>query len=178
MRDQKVKITPPRLRLTVNRRRLFELIDRSGDCPVTWISSPAGSGKTTLIASYVQSRSIPALWYRIDEDDSDPATFFYYMREAARSLRKGRTRPLPLLSPELRPGISAFTRHYFSSLFGRMPRSCAIVFDNCQDVPETSMLHEIIASGLMLVPEGVPLRASARVMVFGLTPSSSAISFL
>ena len=155
MRDHKIKTTPPRLRLAVDRRRLFDLIDRTGDCPVTWVCSPAGSGKTTLVASYVQSRGIPVLWYRIDEDDSDPATFFYYMREAARSLRKGRTRPLPLLSPELRPGISAFTRHYFSSLFGRMPRPCAIVFDNCQDVPVASEFHEIIANGLMLAPEGV-----------------------
>jgi LuxR family maltose regulon positive regulatory protein len=149
------KIVPPRFHGVIQRERLFKLLDGLADHPITWISSPAGSGKTTLIASYIRTCGIPALWYNVDEADADIATFFYYMAEAAKSLKKGRKKPLPLFTPEFRPGIGAFTRHYFESLFGRMSRPGAIVFDNYQDVPESSEIHEVIRNGLRVVPEGL-----------------------
>ncbi len=34
---------------------------------MTWISAPAGSGKTTLVASFLEAHKIPCLWYQIDE---------------------------------------------------------------------------------------------------------------
>ena len=127
----------------------------SADHPITWISSPAGSGKTTLVASYLKTRSIPALWYRVDEADADIATFFYYMSEAAKGLKKGRKKPLPLFTPEYRHGMTAFTRNYFESLFSRMISPGVIVFDNYQDVAENSEIHEVFRNGLKIVPEGV-----------------------
>jgi DNA-binding SARP family transcriptional activator len=138
------------------------MLDELQHYPVTWVSSPAGSGKTTLVASYIKARKIPVLWYRIDEADLDIASFFYYMREAARALKKGRTKPLPLLSPELRSGITSFTRHYFESLFSRMDRPGAIVFDNYQDIPEESEFHDIIKNGLKFVPEGIRIFVASR----------------
>lgn len=54
--------------------------------PVVWVSGLAGSGKTTLITSYLDSRHVPCLWYSIDRGDGDMATFFYYMGLAANFL--------------------------------------------------------------------------------------------
>ena len=156
------KIAAPRLRNVVPRDRLFSLLDEMEIFPVTWISSVAGSGKTTLLASYLETRGIPSLWYRVDEADSDAASFFYYMSEAGRRFRKGRNKPLPLLSSEYRPGMFAFTRHYFESLFLRMPLPFALVFDNYQDAPENSEFHEVIKNGLRLVPEGVRVFVASR----------------
>ena len=156
------KIIPPRLREVVPRERLFKLLDNLKDYPVTWISSPAGSGKTTLAASYAHSRGVPILWYRIDETDNDIAGFFYHMREAAKTLKKGRAKPLPFFSPEYRFGLPAFTRSYFASLFSRMSLPGMIVLDNYQDVPEDSAIHEVIKNGLEGVPEGIRVLIASR----------------
>ncbi len=114
------------------------------------------------MASYARARAIPTLWYRVDETDGDVATLFAYLRLAARQLKKGRARPLPLFTPEYRPGISAFTRRYFESLFERMATPGMIVFDNYQDVPETSLFHEVMRNGLKVVPEGIRVFVVSR----------------
>ena len=156
------KLTAPRLRNIVSRGRLFSFLDGVEAVPVTWVSSPAGSGKTTLLASYLQTRRIPHIWYRVDETDNDVAGFFYYMGEAAKSLKKGRSKPLPLLTAEYRAGLPAFTRRYFESFFGRMTPPYAVVLDNYQDAPEQSPLHGVIKDGLALAPEGVRIFIASR----------------
>ena len=46
------------------------------DHPLTLISAPAGSGKTTLVAQWLaQEDERQVAWFRLDEDDNDPATF-------------------------------------------------------------------------------------------------------
>jgi LuxR family transcriptional regulator, maltose regulon positive regulatory protein len=155
MHQNRAKTTPPRLQGVTDRNRLFGLLDDLQDYPVTWISAPAGSGKTTLVASYARSRSIPMLWYSVDETDQDAANFFYHMGEAAKPLKKGRAKPLPLLTPEYRPGIGIFTRNYFELLFGRMNTPSMIVIDNYQDVSEDAELQEIIKNGAKITPEGI-----------------------
>jgi LuxR family transcriptional regulator, maltose regulon positive regulatory protein len=156
------KIVPPRLKGAIPRERLFSLLDKLADQPVTWVFSPAGSGKTTLVASYLETRGIPALWYRVDEADADIATFFYYMAEAAKKLKRGRKRSLPFFTPEYRHGITTFTRNFFESLFSIMSSPGAIVFDNYQDVPETSEIHGVLRNGLKVVPEGLRVFVVSR----------------
>jgi len=73
------KITKPNLSHVLPRERLFSLLDEGRRFPVTWVSGPGGSGKTTLIASWIDAKKLPCLWYHLDEDDSDIATFFYYL---------------------------------------------------------------------------------------------------
>jgi hypothetical protein len=114
------KITRPRLKGILPRKRLFRLLDKSRDRPIIWVSGPPGSGKTSLIASYLDTRKLPCLWYQIDEGDADIATFFYYMGLAAKKALPRMRKPLPLLTAEYLPGMLTFTRRYFEELFGRL----------------------------------------------------------
>jgi DNA-binding SARP family transcriptional activator len=46
------------------RPRLFAAMDEMRASPFLWIGGPAGSGKTALVASYISSRGMAAVWCR------------------------------------------------------------------------------------------------------------------
>lgn len=161
-RPHVAKIASPRLIRAVKRERLFAILDEIADYPVTWISSPAGAGKTTLVASYLEERGIPALWYSVDESDSDIASFFYYFAEGAKMLGDGAKESLPQFSPELRPSLSTFTQRYFDAFFSKINAPLAIIFDNYQDAPKGSAIHNAMRIALRRLPESVRIFIVSR----------------
>lgn len=136
------------------RERLFALLDALRAQPVIWISGPAGCGKTTLASSYIETRRVPCLWFRLDRGDGDPASFFYYLGLAARKASSRTRKPLPLLTREYLGGVPTFALRYFEKLYQRLRTPCVLVFDNYQEVSPKSFFHEIIHHGLSNIPEG------------------------
>src|SRR5262245_52818455 len=144
------KTTRPSQAEILVRTRLVQRLDFARKKPVTWVWAPPGAGKTTLVASYVASRKTRGLWYQLDEGDADVATFFYYLGLAAP--RRGR--PLPLLTPEHRHGVAVFARRFFRELYSRLKPPFTVVFDNYQDVPHDSALHDVLAETIDEIPNG------------------------
>ncbi|HET6461623.1 MAG TPA: BTAD domain-containing putative transcriptional regulator, partial [Syntrophales bacterium] len=64
-------------------------------------------------------------------------------------------KPLPLLTPEYLQGIPTFTTRFFEELYSRLKVPSLVVFDNYQEVPEESPLHEIMHTALSQIPEGI-----------------------
>ncbi len=167
------KVTRPNTETAVPRERLFQLIERGSGKKIIWISGPAGSGKTTLAASYFHFRKSPCLWYQMDEGDADVSTFFYYMGLAAKKACPRNPKPLPLLTPEYLHGIPVFAKRFFEQLcMGMIGKTgirssshklnAAIVFDSYQDIPDRSLLHDVINSGLSSIPPGVNVIVLSR----------------
>jgi LuxR family maltose regulon positive regulatory protein len=152
------KLSRPRLFSVVPRRRLFRLLDERMQHPVVWVEGPPGAGKTALVASYLESRRYGVLWYQLDPGDSDPSTFFYYLGLTAPS-RKTR---LPVLSPEYLANLEGFTRRFFREFFSRLTPRTVVVFDNYQEVPESSAIHKLICVALGEIPEDVNVIAISR----------------
>ena len=154
------KLSRPWLPEAFLRERLFLRLDELADRPCTWVGAPAGYGKTVLAASYVEARRAPCLWYQMDEDDADPATFFYYLGIAANQRDAGP--PLPLLTPEYQDNLPAFTRRYVQAFGQRLLRPFVLLFDNFPCVPKGAILHGVLAEMLACLPTGVRCLITSR----------------
>src|SRR4029434_1138904 len=86
------KFSRPRLYNVQKRERLFRLLDEHRTHPIIWIAGPPGAGKSTLVASYVETRKLPGIWVHADQGETDPATFFHYLRSACAELPVRRAR--------------------------------------------------------------------------------------
>ena len=72
----KTKFFPPTLRQPfVARPRLTEAF--TAQCPLTIVSAPAGSGKTTLTLEWLASAKMRVAWFSLDPDDNDPIRFLH-----------------------------------------------------------------------------------------------------
>ena len=160
---QLAKLTRPRLHKAVARERLFAVLDEArGHKPAICVVGPPGAGKTTLVASWLDARGIKGIWYQVDPGDSDLATFFYYLGEAARPFTRKGQRPLPLLTPEYRQDVEGFSRRFFRELFSRLPEDATLVLDNYQEIGPEQHFHQLIAQAVDEVPDGITLIAISR----------------
>ncbi|HVN71865.1 MAG TPA: hypothetical protein VMU10_07585, partial [Desulfomonilia bacterium] len=170
------KVTPPLNTQALPRAHLFEKLDNLLEYQTIWISAPAGSGKTTLVSTYLEDRGLPCLWYQVDMGDDDPATFFYYLGKAAISAVPRAKKGFPTLTPEYASVLPTFTLRFFEDLsIHLLSRSMkkkgnkndsnqrfTIVFDNCQDLPDASSFHTIFVNGLARVPHGITVILISR----------------
>jgi len=156
------KISPLFLDNVLRRQRLFILLDRKSPKNSFWISGPAGSGKTSLVASYLRERNIPHLWYQVDAMDGDPTIFFHYLGQAATSLQPSPAWQIPLLTPEHRLNLESFIFDYFQTLYQRIRPGSWLIFDNFQDAPEESPLLQIITSAIKKLPKDMSIVVISR----------------
>ncbi|HSF20848.1 MAG TPA: BTAD domain-containing putative transcriptional regulator [Burkholderiales bacterium] len=156
------KTTRPAIGSIVPRARLFARLDGAPGRTVAWISGPPGSGKTSLAASYVEARSWRVLWYQVDADDADVATFFHYLGHAARKLVGERATELPKFSPQHGADVALFARKFFRELFARAKGHMALVLDSLQAVPADSALYTALEAAFAQVPKNCCVVITSR----------------
>jgi LuxR family maltose regulon positive regulatory protein len=133
------KISRPRLFGVVARERLFKVLDENHGRSLVWISGPPGAGKTALVASYIEERGYPTVWYQIDAGDADPASLFHYLTIAAESLSKGNSLSLPKFVAEHLSDLARFARLFFRAFFCQLQEGIILVLDNYQESSDTAL---------------------------------------
>lgn len=89
-RFPRAKLLPPRPgRLMLERPRLIERIVENLSHPVTIVTANAGSGKTTLVADFVNKLAERYVWYQLDQTDADPTVFLSYITNGIRQINPG-----------------------------------------------------------------------------------------
>ena len=132
------KFSRPRLFNVQKRERLFKLIDERRAHPILWIAGPPGSGKSTLVASYIETRKAPGLWFQADPGDADPATFFHYLTIAAADITGAKAKAvaaLPRFGPGFATDLPVFTRRFLRDYFALFPPGSMLVVDNFHEAP-------------------------------------------
>ncbi len=74
-------LIPRRRAESLRRLALLNRLAQHIDKRLLLLSAPPGYGKTTLLADFVATVSLPVAWYQLDSADSDPATFLAYLIE-------------------------------------------------------------------------------------------------
>ena len=141
------KLSWPRIPNALPRERLFQLLDELRTHPLIWIGGPPGSGKTTLIASYVSARALPGVRYAIDCDDGDPERF-------CRTLSLAQNCCTVRLEAR-RSDSTAFGRDFIRELYERMPRPGVLVLDDCHVLSHSAQLHALLLDLAEDIPSGV-----------------------
>ena len=153
------KLSPPRLVQALPRERLFNWLDAERPRGAIWLGAPPGAGKTMLLASYGQARSLRCLWYRLDADDNDLGRFFATLDQAVDGLRVKTSRPRFAAEHVSQP--LAYARAWFRATLAAVPRPLALVFDNL-DQAALPALPALLACAITELPDGVCLFMSSR----------------
>ena len=67
------KLRPPPAAHLIRRERLIRLLDDELEARLVVVAAPAGSGKTSLVASWAAQTERPLAWYSVDDSDRDPS---------------------------------------------------------------------------------------------------------
>jgi len=156
------KMRRPRLGRSMQRDRLFIEIDGAESVPGLWIAGPAGFGKSTLIATYLEARALKSAWLQLDFGDADPATFAHFLGESAAWLKPRKPLRLPLPTADDLRDVPGFIRRCFRRLALALDRPWVLVLDNIQELDRLPALHAGIAAALGEMPEGSKLIAISR----------------
>jgi len=154
------KLSPPRIPAPATRQRLSERLDALSELPGVWVEGPAGSGKTTSIADYLNQSGRPQFWYHVDEGDRDPSALVSYLVQlAAQGGAEGPS--LPYLTPEHLADLEGFARQLMRGLYQSLPPRAVVVIDNCHRAA-VDAFHTILRVAFEEVPPGMWLVALSR----------------
>ncbi len=73
------KLTPPRLKNTLQRKRLLPLFEDIENHKAVTVTAGAGYGKTICVAQACRAGGVPTVWYRLDPTDGDLPVFLSYL---------------------------------------------------------------------------------------------------
>lgn len=150
------KLSPPDAAGLVPRPRLFARLDAAP--PAVWLTGPAGSGKTALLASYLAEGGRTSAWLQLDARDGDPAFFFHYAARLGRRLGAS----LPRYSADSPRGLSVFARTFFEQLYAAAGTPFTLVLDDLHEVPPQAAWWQVLPSLVALVPSGSRLLLASR----------------
>lgn len=157
MQDVKkiAKVSKPSLYNVYPRKRLFKFLDYERRNPVVWVHAPPGSGKTTLVSSYLDESSIPHIWYQMDAGDKDVASFFNYMKLAAQDFSGEVCTEIPNISADELASFEGFARHYFRVLFSIFKQPSVVVIDDFHEASQQQDLDVVMRTAVQEIPSHV-----------------------
>jgi LuxR family transcriptional regulator, maltose regulon positive regulatory protein len=143
------------------RSRLFQRLDEGMGQPLVLVCTPAGFGKTTLLADWAADATLPVAWLSLDADDNDPVRFWRYVVAALARVQEGLGEHLvPLLSP----GSGISTHGVVTALINRLqaqPDEVVLVLDDYHLI-EAMPIHDSLGFLQSHLPPRLHLVVASR----------------
>jgi LuxR family transcriptional regulator, maltose regulon positive regulatory protein len=157
------KVNLPRTRPDrLARSRLVQRLDEGMGRPLVLVCTPAGFGKTTLLADWAADATLPVGWLSLDPDDNEPMRFWRYVVAALDRVAGGLAEQIvPLLSPG--SGTSAYG--VVTTLVNRLqtqPDELALVLDDYHLIDEPA-IHDGLGFLLSHLPPRLHLAIASRI---------------
>ncbi len=133
------------------RSRLFALLDPAAAGRIAWMAAPAGSGKSSVLSSYLYAQPVSGLWYQVDESDADPASFFVALVQAAESVPGAVA--LPRYDPSCESRLRSFSRQFATALVARHGGRLLLALDDFHAAPQPSSLAGVLRDMVDAAPE-------------------------
>jgi LuxR family maltose regulon positive regulatory protein len=153
------------------RPKLLDWLEVNFDKRLTLLSAPAGYGKTTLLADFINASSLPFAWYTLDAQDSDPTVFLTYLIESLRSMKRapaslthaiGQTAQSLLDSAEANISPQRVLTVLVNELAEQIETPWLIVLEDYHYVT-SPVIHQLVEFLLENAPEDLRLIISTRV---------------
>jgi LuxR family maltose regulon positive regulatory protein len=153
------------------RPRLLDWLQSNLDKRLTLLSAPAGYGKTTLLADFINASNYPYAWFTLDAQDSDPTVFLTYLIESLRSMKHapdsvthaiGQTAQSLLDSAEASISAQRVLTVLINELAEQITAPCLIVLEDYHYVT-SPVVHQLIDFFLENAPEDLHIIISTRV---------------
>ena len=141
---------------------MVDRLNRYLQRPLTLVSAPAGYGKSTLLACWLQTSDIKSAWVSLGKNDNDQRLFLAYVLEAIHSLFPGTVKETQALlgSPHV-PPTTILTRSLVNEL-DMIGQPFVLVLDDYYAIQAKSV-HDLIAELLRHAPAPLHLVISTRV---------------
>src|SRR6266496_5135678 len=143
------------------RSQLLGRLEQAASHDVVLISTPAGFGKTTLLASWANSTERPLAWLSLDPDDNDPGRFWRYIIAAVDRVHNGiGEQALSLLNASAHPTLKAIVTALLNELAAR-PDELVLVLDDYNLIVSLAV-HDSLAFLLEHLSPNLHLVISSR----------------
>jgi LuxR family maltose regulon positive regulatory protein len=149
----------------VPRDRLVRRLDEGQACRLTLLSAPAGFGKTTLLADWLERRGLQPAWVSLDAGDNEPARFWAYVVAALGTVHPGLGQAAAdLLQAPQPPPIEAVLTDLANDMAARLASPAAgllLVLDDYHTV-RAPAIHQALEFLLLHLPPQVRVILSTR----------------
>jgi len=155
------KLFAPRLRdRVVRRQRLTSLLDEASGLVV--VSAPAGFGKSTILADWLEAGEVPSAWLSLEPADNEPRRFLRYTARALGSLAPNLREALsPCLQAPQLPAADIVLLPLLNAL-SRLEGRHVLVFDDYHSI-QSQQVHALMEHWIDHAPPQLCLVLATRV---------------
>ena len=145
----------------VPRPRLLERLQKRRSRALTLVVAPAGYGKSTLVASWLETCDCPSAWLSLDEDDNDLVVFLSYFSAAIRTMFPDAVRETSaLLTAATLPPLDVLARSLINEL-DQIEQPFILVLDDYHSVQNMDV-HHLLTELFRYPPRALHLVLASR----------------
>src|SRR5690606_3521183 len=168
------KVRAPQRRKDVLRRvRLIDRLHQNLHRKLTFVSAPAGYGKTTLLVDFASDVDAHVCWYRISPEDGDLVQFAQHIVASFQQQFPGFgiTLQQRLDNPGASPDAPSIATELINAIQEQVPDFSVLVLDDYHLAGENQQIVDFLESLLEHLPDHLRILIGSR-SVYGIPAAS------